>query len=133
MSEPRAGDASESVVASPAVKSSNGLSESRWLLVAERYGLVVLLVAATVVFAVIPESADTFATHANLNNILGGEVTLCVVAIAFTLPLMVGQLDLSVASIAGLARSIGELCRSSLRQSGMESALSFSDNGQDWA
>jgi ribose transport system permease protein len=103
MSEPRAGDASESVVAPPAVKSSNGLSESRWLLVAERYGLVVLLVAATVVFAVIPESADTFATHANLNNILGGEVTLCVVAIAFTLPLMVGQLDLSVASIAGLA------------------------------
>jgi ribose transport system permease protein len=34
---------------------------------------------------------------------LGGEVTLCVVAIAFTLPLMVGQLDLSVASVAGLA------------------------------
>jgi ribose transport system permease protein len=103
MSETRAGDASESVVPSPAVKSSYGLSESRWLLVAERYGLVVLLVTAAVVFSVIPESADTFGTHANLNNILGGEVTLCVVAIAFTLPLMVGQLDLSVASIAGLA------------------------------
>jgi ribose transport system permease protein len=82
---------------------STGTTETRLLLAAERYGLVVLLTATIMVFSLIPESAPTFATRANLNNILGGEVTLCVVAIAFTLPLMVGQLDLSVASIAGLA------------------------------
>jgi ribose transport system permease protein len=85
------------------VAAPSSSKESLWLLAAERYGLVVLLAAAVAVFSLIPESAETFATHANLNNILGGEVTLCVVAIAFTLPLMVGQLDLSVASIAGLA------------------------------
>jgi ribose transport system permease protein len=76
------------------------------LVLAEKYGLVVLLVATIVVFSVISKTADLFATRANLNNILGGEVTLCVVAIAFTLPLMVGKLDLSVAAIAGLA-SVG--------------------------
>jgi len=92
-------------VASPAADSPirSGRPESRLLLAAERYGLVVLLAAAIIGFSLIPESASTFASHANLNNILGGEVTLCVVAIAFTLPLMVGQLDLSVASAAGLA------------------------------
>ena len=67
--------------------------ESRLLLAAERYGLVGLLVVTILVFSLIPGSGPTFASQANLNNILGGEVTLCVVAIAFTLPLMVGQLD----------------------------------------
>ena len=93
------------LVASSTAKSPTPpeILESRLLLAAERYGLVVLLAATIVVFSLVPESASTFSTHANLINILGGEVTLCVVAIAFTLPLMVGQLDLSVASIAGLA------------------------------
>ena len=107
MSEPGAGevDTAGTIASPPAVKPSSpsGTSESRWVLAAERYGLVVLLAAMVMVFSVVPESAETFATHANLNNVLGGEVTLCIVAIAFTLPLMVGQLDLSVASIAGLA------------------------------
>jgi ribose transport system permease protein len=103
MTEPRVND--DEITVSPAVMSlsSGGLPEPQWLLLAERYGLVVLLAATVLTFSVLPQSAKTFATHANLNNILGGEVTLCIVAIAFTLPLMVGQLDLSVASIAGLA------------------------------
>jgi ribose transport system permease protein len=93
MSAPQANNAGS--VESPA--------ESRLLIAAEQYGLVVLLLLTIVIFSLIPESAGIFPTRANLNNILGGEVTLCIVAIAFTLPLMVGQLDLSVASAAGLA------------------------------
>lgn len=81
---------------------SAGNGESRLLLMVERYGLVALLLAMIVAFCLIPASSEAFATHANLTNILGGEATLCIVAIAYTLPLMVGQLDLSVASIAGL-------------------------------
>lgn len=76
------------------------------LLAAEKYGLAVLLIAAIVVFSLIPQSADTFGTHANLVNVLGNEVTLCIIAIGFTLPLTVGKLDLSVSAIAGMA-SVG--------------------------
>ena len=76
------------------------------VVVAEKFGLAALFLVAIVVFALLPKTSDTFPTHANLTNILGGEVTLCVVAIAFTLPLIVGKLDLSVAAIAGLS-SVG--------------------------
>lgn len=73
---------------------------------AERYGLCALLAALIVVFSVLPGSSAVFASRANLTSILGQEAVLAVVALAFTLPLMVGQLDLSLASVAGLA-SIG--------------------------
>lgn len=85
---------------------------SRWgwgapaVTLAEKYGLAGLLVVTIAVFSLLPRTAAIFPTQANLTNILGGEVTLCVIAIAFTLPLMVGKLDLSVAAIAGLA-SVG--------------------------
>lgn len=72
----------------------------------ERYGLLALLAGCIITFSALPKSSDLFASKANLVNILGSQVSLCVVAVAFTLPLMVGQLDLSIASIAGLA-SIG--------------------------
>jgi ribose transport system permease protein len=103
MNSPRISDTGATARA-PAVAAavSKPRGESRLLLAAERYGLVALLVAVIIVFSLIPSSAPIFATHANLTNILGGESTLCIIAIAFTLPLMVGQLDLSVASIAGL-------------------------------
>lgn len=73
----------------------------------ERYGLCVLLVGVLVVFGVLPRTGALFASHANFTTILGGEVALCVIAIAFTLPLIVGQLDLSIASIAGMASIAG--------------------------
>lgn len=106
MSSPQISDADAPAQPTPLAAEASttmGKPASRLLLVAERYGLVALLVGAIILFSLLPQSASTFATHANLSNILGGEVTLCIVAIAFTLPLMVGQLDLSVASIAGLA------------------------------
>ncbi len=96
-------DTTETGVVEYAPSTAANHSERRLLAAAERYGLVVLLAVVIIVFSLLPKSAPIFATHANIINIMGGEVTLCIVAIAFTLPLMVGQLDLSVASIAGLA------------------------------
>ena len=62
-------------VAAPAADSPvrSGRSEPRLLLAAERYGLIVLLAVNIVVFSLIPGSGSTFASQANLNNILGGE------------------------------------------------------------
>ncbi|MBO9520649.1 MAG: ABC transporter permease [Nocardioidaceae bacterium] len=82
----------------------------------ERYGLGVLLVAVVAVFSTLPRTGDLFASHANFTVILGGEVPLCVIAIAFTLPLVVGQLDLSIASIAGMASIAGTAAMSRFDQ-----------------
>ncbi|MDQ1105432.1 ABC transporter permease [Nocardioides zeae] len=70
---------------------------------AERYGLLGVLALVVVVFSVLPATGTIFASSANIQNLLGGQVVLVLVATAFTLPLVVGKLDLSTASIAGIA------------------------------
>jgi ribose transport system permease protein len=69
----------------------------------ERYGLLLILALAAIAFSILPASASTFPTVANFTNLVGDEVVLCIVALAFMLPLAVGYFDLSIASIAGLS------------------------------
>lgn len=85
---------------------ARGSKTPELLLLLERYGLLLLLVIAVVIFSTVASSSQTFPTQANVANIVGGQVVLGVVALGFTLPLIVGKLDLSVASITGLA-SVG--------------------------
>lgn len=68
----------------------------------ERFGLVVLLGVAILTFAVLPSTSDTFATSANLSVIVGNQSVLAIVALGAMIPLVAGQFDLSVGSVAGL-------------------------------
>lgn len=78
-------------------------SHSLLLEIVERFGLLILLTAGVLLFSLLPASSTTFPTAANVQNILGGQVVLTLIAIGFMFPLAVGYFDLSVASAAGLA------------------------------
>ena len=63
----------------------------------ERFGLAVLFVAMIIGFSV--AEPGTFLTGINIGNVLGNQSILALVGLATLLPLVCGQLDLSLASI----------------------------------
>lgn len=70
---------------------------------AERYALIVLLVALFVLFALLPSTGDAFLTAANLKALVGNQSVVALVALASIVPLIAGEIDLSAASITGLS------------------------------
>jgi ribose transport system permease protein len=68
---------------------------------AERFGVLVLLVAVVVVFSVV--QGDTFATAANFRNIATSNAVLAVVALAVVVPLTGGRFDVSVGGIVSVS------------------------------
>jgi ribose transport system permease protein len=71
--------------------------------IAERFGLVFLLVAVVLFFSFYGPTGDVYGTWVNFRTILGNEAALSVLALAAMLPLIGGSFDLSVASIMLLA------------------------------
>jgi ribose transport system permease protein len=69
----------------------------------ERGGLIVLLAAMVVFFALDGTSGEAFRSSANVTNILGNQSVTGIVALAMVVPLVCGYFDLSVAAIAGMA------------------------------
>ena len=65
----------------------------------ERYGLVLLLIAVIIFFALWPRTADVFATVANVRNIAANESILVIAALAALVPLVAERFDLSVGAI----------------------------------
>jgi ribose transport system permease protein len=78
-----------------------GRSRDRRLDFAERYGLLGLLIATVILFSVLPSTQASFPTSANINNIVGNQGVLAIVALGSILPLLTGQFDLSVAATLG--------------------------------
>lgn len=70
--------------------------------VLQRYALL-LLFAAVVVFFSLHPGTPQFASSANISNVLLNESLLGIMAVATTLPLVAGQIDISVGPTAGLA------------------------------
>lgn len=68
----------------------------------ERYGLLLLLLIAIAIFSLNSTTGSTFFTVDNARNILGNESVLALVALATIIPLVAGQIDLSVGPNAGL-------------------------------
>jgi len=68
----------------------------------ERGGLIILLLAVFAFFSLDPTSGPTFATKANLDNILGNQSVTALVALAMVVPLTAGYFDLSVSATTGL-------------------------------
>jgi ribose transport system permease protein len=81
----------------------------------DRFALVYLFVGVIVFFSVLPQTPQ-FATLINLQGILGTQAVLLVLATATVVPLVAGQIDLSVGPTAGLA-SI--LCAGMMSNSGL--------------
>lgn len=74
--------------------------------VLERYGLLLILVAMVVFFAVNATSGEAFRSSANVNNVLSNQGVTGLIALAMVVPLVSGYFDLSVAAVAGLASII---------------------------
>ena len=68
----------------------------------ERYALVLLLGGIFLTFCLLPSTRDTFPSHANLSNLMSGQVVVCLLAFAFIIPLVAGAFDLSVGANLGL-------------------------------
>src|SRR5688500_6744779 len=58
---------------------------------------------ASVVVVLCPLRPETFATTANVQNILGSQAVLLVLALGLLLPLTTGDFDLSIASVLTLS------------------------------
>jgi ribose transport system permease protein len=71
------------------------------LILAERYGLVVLFIAMLLIFSLWGRTSSTFPTRANLADTIGDQATLLVISIGMVIPLLAGEIDLSVGAIAG--------------------------------
>jgi ribose transport system permease protein len=66
--------------------------------VLERFGLIVVLLVVVVVFSIALPS--DYPTTVNLKIVLSGQATFLILALAVTLPLRVGEFDLSIGAVA---------------------------------
>lgn len=76
----------------------------RLLVVLERYALVIAFVAVMVFFSVWSETSSTFPTEANIQNVLGNQAVVGVLALGVMFPLVAADFDFSVGPIAGLTQ-----------------------------
>jgi ribose transport system permease protein len=67
---------------------------------AERYALVCLVAVVAAFFTVLPESAETFPTAANLRILAANQAVTVLLALAVLLPLVAGHFDFSVGAVA---------------------------------
>src|ERR1041384_373318 len=68
--------------------------------IGERYALLVLLVAVVVFFSVWPRTSLAYSQPDSYRNILSSQAILAVIALGSIVPLVCGQFDLSVGSVA---------------------------------
>jgi ribose transport system permease protein len=71
--------------------------------ITERYALAVLLVAVVAFFSLWPKTGSIYVNPDNVRNIVGSQTVLAIIALGSIVPLVCGQFDLSVGSVAGLA------------------------------
>jgi len=81
----------------PQARVSTGLT----LRMAETYGFVLAFVAVIIVFSVLPATGDTFASLANVRSIIGNQSTVLIISVGMVIPLLAGNIDLSVGATAG--------------------------------
>lgn len=100
MTERPTGDPTERPpVEAPARRGPAAESRGRDLLY--RYAVVLVVIVMVVVFSVL--RPGTFFTTGNFTNLANSRAVLLILALALTLPLSVGEFDLSVASALGFA------------------------------
>jgi ribose transport system permease protein len=78
--------------------------KARALEFTERYALAVLFVATMIFFSTWSKTSSTFPTAANIKNVLGYQAVYGILALAVMIPLICGEFDFSVGSLAGLTQ-----------------------------
>lgn len=73
------------------------------LQLAERYALLVVMALVILFFAVYSKSSPVYLSSANLQQLVGNQVVVAVVALAALIPLACGFLDLSVGGMTGVS------------------------------
>ncbi len=94
----------------------------RALAFVERYALVMVFVAVLVFFSLWNETADTFATSANIKNVLGNQAVVAILSLGIMFPLVCGEFDFSVGPVAGLSQV---LCAGFMARLGVPLALAI--------
>ncbi|MEO5319983.1 ABC transporter permease [Arthrobacter sp. CC3] len=84
-------------------KSATRSTLSKWSVVLESGGLLIILAALILFFGLNPTSGSAFLSGANITNLLGNQSVTGIVALAMVIPLVSGYFDLSVAAVAGMA------------------------------
>jgi ribose transport system permease protein len=79
-------------------------SSGRALALTEKFALPVLFLATLIFFSVWPRTSSTFPTVANFQNVLGNQAVIGILAMAIIIPLVAGEFDFSVGSVAGLSQ-----------------------------
>ena len=72
-------------------------------LLVERYGLVILFAVVFVAFASVWDYPATFRSSDNVQQVLRSQAIPAILALASILPLVCGQFDLTVGSVAGIS------------------------------
>lgn len=70
----------------------------------ERYALVIAFAGMMLFFSFWSKTSATFPTSTNLKNVLGNQAVIGLLALAIIVPLVCGEFDFSVGSIAGLTQ-----------------------------
>ena len=68
-----------------------------------QYSLLVLLLASVAFYATWSRTSDVFVSSGNFQNIAGSQSVLAVLTLGLLIPMVCGNLDLSIGSTAGLA------------------------------
>ncbi len=84
--------------------------QQTFLRVASAYGIVFLFVAILILFSTLPASASTFASLANLRSLINGQAVVMMIAVAMVIPLLSGNIDLTVGATAGLTSVVIATC-----------------------
>src|SRR5215467_9723579 len=84
------------------------------LRIVEQYALAVLFVAVVVFFSVLPKTGYIYVQPDNWRNILASQTVLAIIALGSIVPLVCGQFDLSVGSVAGLTSVLTAMAYSKL-------------------
>lgn len=76
----------------------------RVMILVEKYALVGLFVVMMLFFSFWSKTSHTFPTSANIKNVLGNQAVIGILAMAIIIPLVCGEFDFSVGSVAGLSQ-----------------------------
>jgi ribose transport system permease protein len=71
-----------------------------WRTLAERYALVVLVIALFALFALLPESGSVFTSPRNIRALIANQGVPLLIAVAAVFPLAAGYFDFSVGAVA---------------------------------
>ncbi|GAC1603582.1 MAG: ribose ABC transporter permease [Acidimicrobiales bacterium] len=88
----------------------------RVMVYVEKYALVALFLVMMVFFTFWSKTSKTFLTTANVKNVLGNQAVIGILAMAIIIPLVCGEFDFSVGSLAGLTQV---LCAGFMARLGM--------------